>query len=81
MLRLLPFMLLLLAHSGCSSTKVVHVADNDDREGVVCVRERVTGSLVPRKVCRTESQIAREREASQKMLQRSTGMDQATSGN
>ena len=40
-----------------------------DEDRVICKRQRVSGSHVPRLICKTESQIAAERDA----LQRSVG--------
>lgn len=40
-----------------------------DEDRVICKRQRVAGSHVPRMICKTESQIQAEREA----LERSAG--------
>jgi hypothetical protein len=37
-------------------------------ERLVCRRERVIGSNLPQRVCRTQTQIVREREAAQELL-------------
>ena len=39
-----------------------------DEDRVICRRQRVFGSHVPKTICKTESQIAAEREAAQKSL-------------
>jgi hypothetical protein len=53
--------------------QVVHI------ERMVCRRERVTGSSIPQRVCRTERRIAEEQEAAQELIrnQRQTAVPAA----
>jgi hypothetical protein len=46
------------------------VAKND-KDKLVCTSEQVTGSRIPKRVCRTQEQIDRERESAQKALRES----------
>ena len=41
-----------------------------DKSELICVRERDTGSRIPRKVCRTRAAIEAERQATQDALKR-----------
>jgi len=43
-------------------------ADKKKKSGLICKREKVTGSNFPRKVCRTQEQIDAQREADQKSI-------------
>lgn len=43
-------------------------AGDDDGDRMVCRRQRVIGSNVPRTVCKSEAQLKAEREAAEKAL-------------
>ena len=44
-----------------------HNAQAEEKDRVVCTKERPTGSHIPRRVCRTVADIERERERVERM--------------
>lgn len=72
--------------TGCESTPpaadageglaVGQTLEEDDEDRLICKRQRVVGSHVPRTVCKTEAQLAAEREA----MERSVGTRRPMTG-
>ena len=68
-----PIVAVLALTAACESTPpaadakkglaVGQVLEDDDEDRLICKRQRVVGSHVPRTVCKTEAQLAAEREA------------------
>jgi len=75
--------------AGCAAEPDTMASDASDTgkadEQLVCVRERQTGSHIPRKVCRTQAQVDAEREAAREATsraqQQSSIQQSGTAGN
>jgi len=50
-------------------------------EGLVCVKEKPTGSHIPRKVCRSVAQIEREQEAAREIASSPSTQNLPSGGN
>jgi len=62
---IVPIVVVAAMLTACASSPNTVAADSTEKadDEMVCVREKQTGSHIPRKVCRSAAQIEQEREA------------------
>lgn len=70
-LRYFSLSFALLMTTACAmndATKVAEAKENAGDEDIICTRERVSGSNIPKVVCRTLKQIEQERRRTQEEM-------------
>tara|TARA_B100000886_G_scaffold158027_1_gene107706 strand:+ start:1674 stop:1922 length:249 start_codon:yes stop_codon:yes gene_type:complete len=66
----------------CAASKVSEEsASNDSDSDLICRIEEITGSNIRKKVCYTQKQIERQREAAQEALRRRSSSGSASNPN